>query len=99
MAYFIIFTSRETEIRNKVELKVEAFDTTISKILSLQDFGGKQKHEQNMKEKLEKPCIWAACYQSAAFSQKSKNSLFPSIQILITLLSRSHFWPRLEMEG
>ena len=52
MANSIIFTSRETEIRNKVELKVEAFDTTISKILSLQDFGGKQKHEQNMKVKL-----------------------------------------------
>ena len=51
MAYFMIFTSRETEIRKEVELKVEPCDTSISKILSLEEFVGKQKQEQNMKIK------------------------------------------------
>jgi hypothetical protein len=54
MAYFIIFTSRETEIRKEVEPKVEPCDTSISKILSLEEFVGKQKQEQNMKIKEEK---------------------------------------------
>ena len=48
MAQFLIFTARETAIQTEIVPKVEAFDTSFSRNLSLQDFDGIRKYEQNM---------------------------------------------------